>query len=94
MNTPSHSQGEQQALTKLGVWSGTDSLTSADAASFAKRVEAWGYGALWIPEAIGREVFSAASWLLANTSSPDRRQRHRQYLRPRSGLFAHRRRRG
>src|SRR4051812_8116108 len=56
-------------LKKLGVWSGTDSLSAADAASFATRVEAWGYGALWIPEAIGREVFSASAWLLANTSS-------------------------
>jgi probable F420-dependent oxidoreductase len=56
-------------LKKLGVWSGTDSLSAADAAAFAKRVEAWGYGALWIPEAIGREVFSASAWLLANTSS-------------------------
>lgn len=55
-------------LKKLGVWSGTDSLSAADAASFAKRVEAWGYGALWTPEAIGREVFSASAWLLANTS--------------------------
>jgi probable F420-dependent oxidoreductase len=54
-------------LKKLGVWSGTDSLSAADAAAFAKRVEGWGYGALWIPEAIGREVFSAAAWLLANT---------------------------
>jgi probable F420-dependent oxidoreductase len=56
-------------LKKLGVWSGTDSLSAADAASFAKRVEAWGYGALWVPEAVGREVFSASAWLLANTSS-------------------------
>ena len=56
-------------LKKLGVWSGTDSLSAMDAASFAKRVEAWGYGALWIPEAVGREVFSASAWLLANTSS-------------------------
>ncbi len=56
-------------LKQLGVWSGTDTLSAADAAAFAKRVEAWGYGALWIPEAIGREVFSASAWLLANTSS-------------------------
>lgn len=56
-------------LSKLGVWSGTDSLSSADAAAFAQRVEAWGYGALWIPEAIGREVFSASAWLLASTRS-------------------------
>ncbi len=56
-------------LKKLGVWSGTDTFSAAEAASFAKRVEAWGYGALWIPEAIGREVFSASAWLLANTSN-------------------------
>lgn len=55
-------------LTNLGVWAATDSLSAAAAAAFAKRVEAWGYGALWIPEAFGREVFSASAWLLANTS--------------------------
>jgi probable F420-dependent oxidoreductase len=30
-------------------------------------VEDWGYGALWIPEGVGREVFSVSAWLLANT---------------------------
>ena len=55
-------------LNKLGVWAGIDRLSAADAASFAKRVEAWGYAALWIPEAVGREVFTASAWLLANTS--------------------------
>jgi probable F420-dependent oxidoreductase len=55
-------------LTNFGVWAATDGLSAAAAAAFAKRVEAWGYGALWIPEAIGREVFSASAWLLANTS--------------------------
>jgi probable F420-dependent oxidoreductase len=54
-------------LTNLGVWAATDGLSAAAAAAFAKRVEAWGYGALWIPEAFGREVFSASAWLLANT---------------------------
>ncbi len=56
-------------LKKLGVWAATDGLSAADAAAFARRVEAWGYGALWIPEAMGREVFSASSWLLANTGN-------------------------
>jgi len=54
-------------LKKLGVWAGIDRYSAADAAVFAKRVEAWGYGALWIPEAIGREVFTSSAWLLANT---------------------------
>jgi probable F420-dependent oxidoreductase len=55
-------------LTNLGVWAATDGLSAAEAATFAKRVEAWGYGALWAPEAVGREVFSASAWLLANTT--------------------------
>ena len=56
------------SLTHLGVWAATDGLSAAAAAAFAQKVEAWGYGALWIPEAVGREVFSASAWLLANTS--------------------------
>jgi len=56
-------------LENLGVWAGIDALSADNTATFAKRVEAWGYGALWIPEAVGREVFSASAWLLANTGS-------------------------
>src|SRR5258708_4053544 len=56
-------------LKNLGVWAGIDGLSAPDAAAFALRVQAWGYGALWISEAVGREVFSACAWLLANTSS-------------------------
>jgi probable F420-dependent oxidoreductase len=56
-------------LTNLGAWAGIDGLSAPQAAAFAKRVEAWGYGALWIPEALGRETFSASSWLLANTTT-------------------------
>jgi probable F420-dependent oxidoreductase len=55
-------------LKKLGVWAALDRLSSAEAAAFAKHVESWGYGALWIPEAVGRETLSACAWLLANTS--------------------------
>jgi probable F420-dependent oxidoreductase len=56
-------------ITKLGVWAATDHLSAPDAAAFARRVETWGYGALWIPEGLGREIFSASAWLLANTSA-------------------------
>ncbi len=52
---------------RLGVWTGTDSLTASQAVTFAQRVEGWGYGALWIPEGLGREVCSMAAWLLAHT---------------------------
>jgi probable F420-dependent oxidoreductase len=56
-------------INKLGVWAATDHLSASNAADFARRIEAWGYGALWIPEGLGREVFSASAWLLANTSA-------------------------
>lgn len=56
-------------INKLGVWAVLDTLSAPAAAAFARRAEAWGYGALWIPEAVGREVFSASAWLLANTST-------------------------
>jgi probable F420-dependent oxidoreductase len=45
-----------------------ESLTAADAAGFAKRIEQWGYGTLWMPEGLGRNALVFASWLLANTS--------------------------
>lgn len=55
-------------LKKLGVWAGIDRFSADHCASFAKRVEGWGYGALWMPEGMGREAFSVSAWLLANTS--------------------------
>jgi probable F420-dependent oxidoreductase len=55
-------------LKSIGVWAALDGMSAADAVQFAQRVENWGYGALWIPEAVGREVFSSAAWLLANTA--------------------------
>jgi len=54
-------------MNKLGVWAALDSLPAPKAAAFARQVEGWGYGALWIPEGLGREIFSASAWLLANT---------------------------
>jgi probable F420-dependent oxidoreductase len=55
-------------IGKLGVWAATESMSAPEAAAFAKRVEAWGYSALWIPEAYGRNALVHSSWLLANTS--------------------------
>lgn len=54
-------------LGKLGVWANTESLTASEAATFAQRVERWGYSALWIPEAVGRNALVHVAWLLANT---------------------------
>jgi probable F420-dependent oxidoreductase len=55
-------------LGKLGVWYFTESLSASQAAEAVQRIESLGYGALWIPEAVGRHPFAHASWLLANTS--------------------------
>ena len=54
---------------KIGVWFFTDALRAADAASTAQRIEELGYGALWIPETMGRNPFAHAAWLLANTEA-------------------------
>lgn len=56
-------------IGKLGVWALTHEFDAPAAAAFAQRVEAWGYGTLWIPEAFGREPMVGASWALANTST-------------------------
>jgi probable F420-dependent oxidoreductase len=55
-------------LGKLGVWCFLDAMPSDEVADAAVRIEQLGYGALWIPEAVGREVFASASFLLARTS--------------------------
>ena len=54
-------------LGRVGVWSFPDRLPAPEAARFAQRVEALGYAALWLPEAVGRDPFASAAWLLANT---------------------------
>lgn len=54
-------------IKKLGVWAATDGYSAAEAAKFAQRVEDWGYGALWYPEAFGRNSLVHASWLLSQT---------------------------
>ncbi|MGC2199459.1 MAG: TIGR03620 family F420-dependent LLM class oxidoreductase [Stellaceae bacterium] len=56
-------------LGKLGVWVSMDSMTAPAAAAFAKRVEEWGYCALWIPESRGRNALVLSSWLLAHTQN-------------------------
>ncbi len=54
-------------IGKLGVWSFLDPMTAAETVGFARTVEKCGYRTLWIPEAVGREPFAHAAYLLANT---------------------------
>jgi probable F420-dependent oxidoreductase len=54
-------------LGKVGVWFFLDAMTAAQTAEFARKLEKLGYRTLWIPEAVGREPFAHAAYLLANT---------------------------
>jgi probable F420-dependent oxidoreductase len=54
-------------LGRVGVWARTDGLALAEAVDFARRIEALGYGALWIPDAFGRDPFVHAGHLLGQT---------------------------
>jgi probable F420-dependent oxidoreductase len=54
-------------IGRLGVWTWLDAYSAPEAAEFARKLEAWGYSALWIPEAVGRDPFSLISYLAAET---------------------------
>jgi probable F420-dependent oxidoreductase len=55
-------------LGAVGIWTGAlDLLPAARAREVAAEVEGLGYGALWVPEAVGREAISHASVLLDAT---------------------------
>jgi probable F420-dependent oxidoreductase len=54
-------------IGKVGIWFFLDTMTAPQSADFAKQVEKNGYKALWIPEAVGREPFAHASYLLDHT---------------------------
>ncbi len=56
-------------LQKLGVFLPyLDTLRSgAEVADFARRVEQWGYGTLWLPETFSRDPFVCAAHVLGST---------------------------
>jgi probable F420-dependent oxidoreductase len=55
-------------LGRVGIWTFQLDLQPAAAAQrAAAEIEALGYGAIWIPEAIGREAFTHAALLLGGT---------------------------
>ena len=56
-------------LRKTGVWHFTDAMSAAESGEFAARVEALGYSALWVPDAIGRDPFVNCATLLNATSN-------------------------
>jgi probable F420-dependent oxidoreductase len=56
-------------LGRLGVWGHLDSLPATALGDYAARVEALGFGTLWVPETVGREPFTLLGLLAARTSS-------------------------
>src|SRR5437870_12120353 len=54
-------------IGKLGFWFFLDGLTAPQTVQLAQKVEKLGYGALWIPEAVGREPFPHAAYMLTRT---------------------------
>ncbi len=55
-------------LGKLGVWASLDGMGAVASLEFARRVERWSFGTLWMPESRGRNVLVHAAYLLAGTS--------------------------
>lgn len=54
-------------LGKLGVLGFFDVLRGTEVGPFARKVEQLGYDALWVPEIMGREIFSLSSYVLSQT---------------------------
>ncbi len=55
-------------IARVGIWTfALDLQPAAKAQEAAAEIEALGYGALWIPEALGREAFTNSAILLAGT---------------------------
>jgi len=55
-------------IGRLGVWTWLDGYTAPETAEFANQIEEWGYSALWIPEAVGRDPFPLIGYLAASTT--------------------------
>jgi len=55
-------------LGRLGIWGLFSHLSAEAFAALAQSTEKWGYGTLWLPEALGRDPLIASSWALANTT--------------------------
>lgn len=54
-------------LKRKGVFLFSEGLAAPQLAAAVQRIEALGYGAVWFPEAVGREPFAKASFILAHT---------------------------
>lgn len=58
-----------ERIGSRGVWFFTEAQDVRGAVAFAQRIEELGYGALWIPETLGRDPFAHGGVLLEHTES-------------------------
>lgn len=57
-------------IGRIGLWTGAfDQISSSEGAEWVAEAEELGYGAIWIPEAVGRDPFVTATHLLGATNS-------------------------
>lgn len=54
-------------IDRLAVWINTIGYSSAELVAFARRLERWGYGTLWINDGMGSDPFVLAARILAGT---------------------------
>lgn len=54
-------------VAHVGMWAHLDSLAIDDLRAFAKQVEGLGFGAIWVPETVGREPFALMGVLSSAT---------------------------
>ena len=54
-------------IDRLAVWINTIGYASADLVKFARRLEQWGYGTLWINDGMGSDPMVLAAKILAGT---------------------------
>ncbi|HEY3834721.1 MAG TPA: LLM class F420-dependent oxidoreductase [Acidimicrobiia bacterium] len=60
---------DRDSLGKVGIWTGSlDPQPSAKACELAAELDALGYSAIWLPEAVGRDPFVHAALLLGATN--------------------------
>ncbi len=56
-------------IGRVGIWAFLDAPPASEIRDIAAELEALGYGALWVPETLGRDPFVLAEMLLASTST-------------------------
>lgn len=66
---PATSTAAAERLRTDGVWYFTDGMSAGQAGEFAARVEALGYGTLWLPDTVGRDPFAHIAYLATQTST-------------------------